>query len=43
MYKILQEAEAYSEYEEEEYPFDDMEEEAESQLISSSIFNKTLL
>ena len=33
MYKILQEAEAYSEYE--EYPFDDIEEEAESNVPSS--------
>ena len=35
MYKILQEAEAYSEYEEEEYPFDNIEEEAESNVPSS--------
>ena len=43
MHKILQEAEAYSEYEEGEYPFDDIEEEAESQLIDSNIFSKTFL
>ena len=43
MYKILQEAEAYSEYVGEEYPFDELKEEAESQLINSSIFSKTLL
>ena len=35
MYKILQEAEAYSEYEEGEYPFDDIEEEAENNVPSS--------
>ena len=35
MYKILQEAEAYSEYEGEEYPFDDIEEEAENNVPSS--------
>ena len=34
-YKILQEAEAYSEYEGEEYPFDDIEEEAENNVPSS--------
>ena len=31
----LQEAEAYSEYEEGEYPFDEIEEEAESNVPSS--------